>query len=72
MIKLGRMRCAGHVAHMGEKKYRVLMGILEKTDHLKDLDIAGRTILKRILKNFDGRASAGSIRLKTGTSGRLL
>jgi hypothetical protein len=32
MIKLRRMRCAGHVARMGEKKnaYRLLMGKPER------------------------------------------
>jgi len=29
-MKLKRMRWAVHVAHMGEEKYRILMGIIEK------------------------------------------
>jgi len=42
VIKSRRMRWAGHVAHMGEGVYRVLVGKLEGRDHWGDLGIDGR------------------------------
>jgi hypothetical protein len=52
MIKSRRMRWAGHVAQMGDRSgaYRVLVGDLRDRDHLKDVSINGRIILKWILK----------------------
>jgi len=43
VIKLRRMRWAGHVAHTGEKRgvYRVLVGKPEGRDHLEDPGIDG-------------------------------
>jgi hypothetical protein len=40
----------------GEERdaYRVLWGSLMETDHLKDLDVCGRIILKRILAKHNG------------------
>jgi hypothetical protein len=40
---------------MGERRvaYRVLVGKLER-DHLEDLDVDGRIILKRISRKWDG------------------
>jgi hypothetical protein len=43
VIKLGRMRWAGHVAHMGGEE-RVLVGNLRERDHLEDPSIDGRII----------------------------
>jgi hypothetical protein len=48
MIKLKRMRWAMHVAHMGEEKYRILMGIIEQKDNMENLGIDGKIILQRI------------------------
>jgi hypothetical protein len=46
-IKSRRMRCAGHVTRMGEKRnaYRILV----ERDHWEDQDVGGWTILKWIL-----------------------
>jgi hypothetical protein len=48
MIKSRRMRWAGHVARMGEKRnaYRILVGNPEEKDHWEDRDVDGWTILK--------------------------
>jgi hypothetical protein len=45
MIKSRRMRWAGHVSRIGEKRsaYRVLVGKPEE-DHLEDQDIGGWTV----------------------------
>jgi hypothetical protein len=52
MIKSRRMRWERHVAQMGDMSgtYRVLEGDLRDRDHLEDLGIEGRIILKWILK----------------------
>jgi hypothetical protein len=52
VIKLRRMRWAGHVACMGDRRgaYRVLVGDLRERDHLEDLGIDGRIILTWIFK----------------------
>jgi hypothetical protein len=43
MIKSRRMRRAGHVARMGEKRnaYRILMGKPEEKDNWEDQDVGG-------------------------------
>jgi hypothetical protein len=48
MVKSRRMRWAGHVAPMGDGRdvYTVLVGRPEGKDHLEDLGIDGRIILK--------------------------
>ena len=51
VIKSRRMRWAGHIVHMGERRgaYRVLMRKPEgKRKCFEDLGIEGRIILKRI------------------------
>ena len=45
VIKLRRMRWAGHVAHMGGEE-RVLVGNLRERDHFEDPSIDGRIILR--------------------------
>jgi hypothetical protein len=51
-IKSRRMRWAGHVARIGERRglSGVWWGNLRERDHLEDPDIAGRIILKRIIR----------------------
>jgi hypothetical protein len=47
-----RMRWAGHVARMGERRnaYRILVGKPEGKSHWEDQDVDGWTILKWILE----------------------
>jgi len=51
-----RMRWAGHVACIGDRKgaCRVLMGHLRARDILEDLSVDGNIILKSIFKKWDG------------------
>ena len=51
-----RMRWAGHVACLGDRKdaYRGLMGHFRARDILEDLSIDGNIILKSIFKKWDG------------------
>jgi hypothetical protein len=55
MNKSRRMRWAGHIAHMGEKRnaYRILMAKPEGSIPLGDTDVGGRIILKLILDTMD-------------------
>jgi hypothetical protein len=56
VIKSRRMRWAGHVARIWEKRgaYRILVGRPEEGDHLGDPGVDGKIILKWILKKWDG------------------
>jgi hypothetical protein len=68
-----RMRWAGHVSHMGEKRdaYRILVGRPEGRHHLGDPGVDGRIILKWMFKKWDG-AWSGLSWLRLGTGGGRL
>jgi hypothetical protein len=63
VIKSRRLRWAGHVARMGERRcaYRALVWKLREVDHLKNPGVDGRIILKWIFERLDGGALTGSI-----------
>jgi hypothetical protein len=48
------------------------VGTLRERDHLEDIDLDGRIILKWIFKKWDGGAWTGLMWLRIGTGGRLL
>jgi hypothetical protein len=61
-----------HVWGKGEVCAGFWWGNLKERDHLEDLDVDGRMILKLILKKSVSNVWAGLIWLGIGTSGRLL
>jgi hypothetical protein len=74
MIKSWRVRWAGHVVCMGERRstYRILVGKPEGTRPLEDPRLRGRIILKWILERQDGVVWTGLIWFRIVTSGELL
>ena len=62
MIKSRKMRWAGHVARMGERRgiYRGLVVKTDETDHLGDPGVEGRIILRWNFSNWDEGACIGS------------
>jgi hypothetical protein len=71
VIKLRRMRWAGHVARMGKRRgvYRVLVGNLRERGHLGDPGVGKRIILRWIFRTWDVKAWTGLIRLRIETGG---
>ena len=71
VIKWRRMRWAGHVACMGDRRsiYRILVGKPEERDHLGDPDVDGRIILRRIFRKYDVWVRTGSSWTWIGTCG---
>jgi hypothetical protein len=61
VVKLGRMRWAGHVARMGEERgvHRVLVGKPEGKKPLGEPDIDGRIILRWIFRKLEGVVGTG-------------
>jgi hypothetical protein len=74
VIKSRRLRWAGHVARMAERRsaYRVLVAKPEGRNHLEDPGVDGRIILKWIFERLDVGAQTGLIWLRIGTGGGLL
>jgi hypothetical protein len=74
VMKSRRLRWAGHVARMGERRsaYRALVGKPEEGGHLEDPDVDGRIILKWIFERLGVGAQTGLIWLRIGTGGGLL
>jgi hypothetical protein len=55
-IKSRRLRWAGHVARMGERRgaYRALLGKPEGRNHLEDPGVDGRIMLRWIFNRLEG------------------
>ena len=66
VIKSRIMSWAGNVAGMGKRRgtYRALMGKPEGKDHLQNLVVDGRTVMKWIFKKWDGESWTGLISLR--------
>jgi hypothetical protein len=64
----------GLIACMGEMRseYKILVRMPKGRDHLEDLDVDGRIVLKCILEKWVWMVWTGSVWLRTGSSGRLL
>jgi hypothetical protein len=74
-IKSRKMRCAGHLACMGEGRNvcRVLMGKPVEKDHLEDQGVDGRMGSKWTLRKSVGwGGGSGFTWLRIGTVGGLL
>jgi hypothetical protein len=74
IIKLRRVRWAGHVAGMGEKKnaYGLLVGSQRERDCWEDQDIGGWIILGWVLERWDVVMWTGLVWCSIETSGELL
>jgi hypothetical protein len=71
VIKSRKMRWAGHVARMEERRgvYRVLVGKPGERDHLEDPGVDVRIIIGWIFRKWNVGAQTGSIWLTIGTGG---
>jgi hypothetical protein len=74
VIKSRIMRWSGHVACMRDRReaHRVLRGDPRERDHLEDVDIDRRIILKWIFRMWCWEAWTAVIWLRIGTGGRHL
>jgi len=68
------MRRAGHVARMGRGEVHTgfWWGGLRERDHLEDLGLDGKTILKCVLKTWDGKSWTGLLWLRIWIGGGIL
>jgi len=73
VMKSSRMRSAGYVVWMGERRsaFRVLVGRPEERRPLGNLDIGGRILFKWIFKTWDGEAWTGLVWCRIGTGNFL-
>jgi len=71
VIKSRRMRWAGHVARMGERRgyTRFRWEKLRGRDHLEDPGVNGRIILRWLFRKWDVGAWIGSSWLRIGIDG---
>jgi hypothetical protein len=62
------------VPRIGERRgtYKVLVRKPEEIDHLEDVGVDGRMILKSILKKSFARSWIGLVWFRIGTSGGLM
>ena len=71
VLKSRRLRWAGNVARMGERRiaYRVLVGKLEGDSPLGRSGVDCRIILRWVFRKWAVRESTGSIWFRVGTGG---
>jgi len=71
MIKSRRMKWAGNVARMGRGEAYAYFwwGNVRKRDHLEDVGVDGRMLLRWIFRKCDVGAWTGSSWLRIGTGG---
>ena len=65
------MRWAGHAARTGERRgaYSVWWGTMRERDHLEQLVVDGRIILRWVFRKWDVGVWTGSSWLRIGTGG---
>jgi len=64
--------CATYSGEERRGTYKVLVRKPEERDHLEDVGVDGRIILKSILKKSFARSWIGLVWLRIGTSGGLM
>jgi hypothetical protein len=74
VIKSRRIRWAGHVARVGDRKgtYGVLVGYIREIDHLEDLGVDRRIISEWVIEKGVWEAWTVLLWLRLGTGGGSL